>query len=126
MVQALEHNIIEAAEFWIDAMLELLTDLTEQLGCRGTPVDLLNDLQQFRALSEYLQMAASTRPANSWEAYHWTTDFSFFLSQLLRRSERLFEHLAAYPETGRCKIDPALVADLFRFMRLANRLPNLY
>ncbi len=116
----------EAAASWVEAMLTILRELSGS-NCSKLLKDLLErDQRQFEALANHLQMLQSTLPVNPWENYHWTVNFAFFLSQLIRNSEQLFQHLATEPEAVPTSLRPCLVADLFRFIRLANRLPNLY
>jgi hypothetical protein len=119
-------SVNEAAEAWVAAMLELLKNLLHLSNKPATCQLLAAELRQFKALDDHLRMLLSTRPKNSWEAYHWSLNFSFFLSQLIRRSERLFQHLAVIPESAHCKLAPSQIADLLQLTRLANRLPNLY
>ncbi len=121
-----DRPLTEAVESWVTAMLELLRAIAGSDQSRPIPEILGGDLQQFEALADHMQMLFSIRPANSWEGYHWSLNFSFFLSQLIRNSERLFQHLEVCPESERYPIAPSLVAALFRCVRLANRLPNLY
>ncbi|TCL71678.1 hypothetical protein EDC14_1007142 [Hydrogenispora ethanolica] len=119
-------SIQESAEAWVTAMLELLRIMARSGQRVPAPDPVDRDLRQFEALADHLQMLLSIRPANSWEGYHWSLNFAYFLSQLIRDSEHLFQHLAADPESRHFPIAPALVADIFRCVRLANRLPNLY
>ncbi len=119
-------SVNEAAESWVAAMLELLKSLAHLSNQPASRQLLQMELGQFEALDDHLRMLLSTRPKNSWEAYHWSLNFSFFLAQLIRRSERLFQHVRLIPESERCKLAPSQIADLLQLTRLANRLPNLY
>ncbi len=116
----------DVAASWVEAMLTLLSELSGSTCSQPLKERLEKDRRQFKALANHLEMLQSTLPVNPWENYHWTLNFAFFLSQLIRNSEQLFQHLATEPEAASASLRPSLVADLFRFIRLANRLPNLY
>jgi hypothetical protein len=89
--------IDELALLWVSTMIHNVKVLPSRLGEDQSLQELVHqDLLQFRALASHLEMLFCTRPASPWATYFWRQNFTFYLTQIIRRSQLFFHHLSAH------------------------------
>jgi hypothetical protein len=89
--------IDELALLWVSTMIHNIKTIPSRLGEEPTINDLIHqDLLQFKAIASQIEMLFCTRPANPWATYFWRQNFTFYLTQIIRRSQLFFHHLSTH------------------------------
>jgi hypothetical protein len=93
---ALKSKILieDLALLWVATMIHYTKKISQRFTIDQplkTSIEL--DLLQFKAIASQLEMLFCTRPANPWAKYLWRQNFTFYLAQIIHRSQLFFQHL---------------------------------
>ncbi len=87
----------ELALLWVSTMIHYLRVIPRKLEPNSLINELIiQDLFQFKAIANQLEMLRCTRPFDPWAKYHWRQNFTCYLLQIIRRSQLFFQHLSDF------------------------------
>ena len=92
--------IDELALLWVSTMIYYTKKIPHRIAADPYLTQKIElDSSQFRAIAYHLEMLLCTRPSGSWAKYVWRQNFTFYLSQIIHRSQLFFQHLGSLPHS---------------------------
>lgn len=105
----------------VEAMLHLIgVTLAGQEPCFSEDTMLHQNLRQFEAINQQIEMLLCTRPESPWARYCWLQNFNSFFIQAARQSRYCLAKIA--PQFRGCSI--GLIQELFTLIYQGNHYLN--